>query len=81
MTIWFLVTSLSRALLHRLPSLAVLPALARVLVVPNFFHLRRMEATVFLGTFNAAEFFWYLSPILFRNSTDNSFDLIAWFLL
>ena len=33
------------------------PALGRVLVVPNFFHLRIMEATVLLGTFNAAEFF------------------------
>ena len=29
----------------------------RVLVVPNFFHLRIMEATVLLGTFNAADFF------------------------
>jgi hypothetical protein len=32
------------------------------LVVPNFFHLRKMEATVFLGTFNAADIFWYPSP-------------------
>jgi hypothetical protein len=31
------------------------PALGRGLVVQNFFHLRVMEATVFLGTFNAAE--------------------------
>jgi hypothetical protein len=30
-------------------------ALGRGLVVQNFFHLRVMEATVFLGTFNAAE--------------------------
>jgi hypothetical protein len=50
-------------------------------------HLRMMEATVFLGTFNAAEMFWYLSPdlcldtILSWSSTDNSFDLMAWFLL
>jgi hypothetical protein len=57
------------------------------LVVPNFFHLRMMEATVFLGTFNAAEMFWYPSPdlcldtILSRSSTDTSFDLMAWFLL
>jgi hypothetical protein len=29
------------------------------LVVPNFFHLRMMEATVFFRTFNAAELFWY----------------------
>ena len=31
------------------------PELGRGLVVPNFFYLRVMEATVFLGTFNAAE--------------------------
>ena len=64
-----------------------LPALGRVLVVPDFFRLRMMEATVFLGTFNAAEIFWYPSPdlcldtILSRSSRDNSFDLMAWFLL
>ena len=40
-----------------------------------------------LGTFNAAEMFWYPSPdlcldtILFGSSTDNSFNLMAWFLL
>ena len=62
------------------------PALERVLVVPNFFHLRMIEASVFLWTFNAAEFFWNLSPdlcldtILSQSSPDNSFDLIAWFL-
>jgi hypothetical protein len=28
------------------------------LVVPNFFLWRMMEDTVFLGTFNAAEFFY-----------------------
>ena len=52
-TIGFLVTSLTKALLPRLLSLAGRPALGRVLVVPNFFHLRIMEATVF---FNAAVF-------------------------
>jgi hypothetical protein len=40
-------------------SLAGRTALGRVLVVQNFFHLRMMEATVFLGTFSAAEMFWY----------------------
>ena len=46
-----------------------------------------IEATVFLGTFNAAETFWYpsanqcLDIILSQSSTDNSFDLIAWFFL
>ena len=51
------------------------------------FHLRMKEATVFLGTFNAAEMFWYPSPDLFldtilsQSSMDNSFDLMAWFLV
>uniref|UniRef100_A0A4W5PY75 Uncharacterized protein n=1 Tax=Hucho hucho TaxID=62062 RepID=A0A4W5PY75_9TELE len=41
-----------------------------------------MEATVFMGTFNPAELFWYPSPdlwldtILSQRSTDNSFDLM-----
>ena len=86
-TIGFLVTSLTEALLLRLLSLAGLAALERVLVVPNIFHLWMMEATVFLGTFNVADIFWYPSPdlcldtILSWSSTDNSFDLMAWFLL
>ena len=63
-TIGFLVISLTQAVLPRLLSLAGRPALGRVLVVTNFFHLRMMEATVFLGTFNAAEHFWYPSPDL-----------------
>ena len=85
--IGFLVTSLTKALLPRLLSLAEWPALGRVLVVPIFFHLRMMEATVFLETFNAADIFWYHSPdlcpdtILSRRSMDNSFDLMASFLL
>ena len=57
-------TSLTKPLLPLFLSLARQPALERVLVVPNFFHLRMMEATVFLGTFNAAEMFWYTSPDL-----------------
>ena len=46
-----------------------------------------MEATVFLGSFNAAEMFQYPSPdlyletILSQSSMDSSFDLMAWFLL
>jgi hypothetical protein len=62
--IGFMVTSLSKALLPRLLSLAKRLALGRDLVVPNFFHLRMMEATVFLGTFNAADNTWYPSPDL-----------------
>lgn len=45
------------ALHPRLLSLAGLPDLGRLLVVPNFFHLRMMEATVILGTFNAVDIF------------------------
>ncbi|KAK3570858.1 hypothetical protein QTP86_029193, partial [Hemibagrus guttatus] len=32
------------------------------LVVPKFFHLRMMEATLLIGTFNAADIFLYPSP-------------------
>ena len=60
-TIRFFVTSLTKVLLPRLLSLAGRPALGRVVVVPNVFHLRMTEFTVFLGMFNAAEWFWYLS--------------------
>lgn len=56
-TLGFLVTSLSKALLHRLLSFAAWPALGRVLVVPNFFHLRTMRVTVLLETLSAAENF------------------------
>ena len=63
-TIRFLVTSLTKVLLPRLLSLAGRPALGRVLVVPNFFHLRIMKATVFFGTYNDADIFWYPSPDL-----------------
>ena len=81
--IGFLVTSLTKGPSPRLLSLARRPALVRVLVVPNFFNSRMMEATVFLGTFNAAYIFWYpsldpsLDTILCRSSTDNSFDLMV----
>ena len=68
-TIGCLVSSLTKTLLPRLLSLARRPALGRVLVVPNFFHLRMMEATVFLGTFNATDIFWYPSPDLCLNTT------------
>ncbi len=87
MTIRFLVTSLDKTILNQLLSLARRPALGRVLVVPNFFHIRMMEATVLIGTLYAAEIFLYPSPdlcldtILSRRSTDNSLDFMAWFVL
>jgi hypothetical protein len=81
-TIGFLVTSLTKALLPPIagPCLAGRPALGKVLVVPKFFHLRMMEAIGFLGTFNAFPDLC-LYTILSWSSTDNSFDLMAWFLL
>ena len=54
LTIGFSVTSPTKTLLPRFLSLAGRPALGRVLVFPNFFYLRMMEATVFVGTFTAA---------------------------
>ena len=81
-TIGFLVTSLTKALLPQSLSLDGRPALGRVLVVPNFFHLQMMEATVLIGTFKAAEIVLYPSPDLFlktilsQRSTDNSFDFM-----
>jgi hypothetical protein len=61
---WSHVASLIKALLPWLLSLAERPAPWRVLVVPNFLHLRMEEAHVFFGTFNAAEMIWYPSPDL-----------------
>lgn len=47
-TTGFLITSHIEAFLLRLLSLAERPALGRDLAVPNFFHLRIIEATVLL---------------------------------
>ena len=59
----------------RLLSFAGQPVLGRVLVVPNFFLLIMMEATVFLGTFNAnTSPDLFLNTILSRSSADNSLD-------
>ena len=72
----------AKALLSRFLSLAGRPALGRVLVVTNVFHLRFMEATVFLMTFNAVDIVWYLSPdlclntILSQCSIDNIYIII-----
>ena len=62
-TIWFLVSSLTKALLHQLLSLTGWPALGRVLVVPNHSHLRMTAAIALLGIFNAADIFWCLPQI------------------
>ena len=63
-TIGFLVSPLNKGPFPRLLSLARRPALGRVLVVPNYFNLRMMEATVILGTFNTAKMFCDSSPDL-----------------
>ena len=57
----FLFTPLTKALLPRLLSLAGQPTLGRVLVVPNFIHLKIMGATVLLGTFKQQNLFFLLS--------------------
>ena len=80
-TIGFLVTSLTKALFPRSLSLDVQPALGRVLVVPNFFHLWMMKATVLIGTFKAAENVSVPFPRFFSSRQsclgDNSFELHA----
>ena len=87
LTIRFLFTSLTKPLLLQLFSLAGRPTLGTVLVFHNFFHFIMIGPTLFLGTFNAADIFWYpfpdlcLDTILARSSMDNSFNLMAWFLL
>lgn len=47
----------------RFLSLVGCPAVARVLVVLNFFHFRRTEVTEILGTFKTAECFYSLLQI------------------
>ncbi len=85
-TIRFLVTTLTKALLHQLLSLARWPALGRVLVVSNVFHLRLTETTCFCDSSMKQIFFLnsstdvWLDATLFLSSTDCSFDLRAWFL-
>ena len=76
-TIGFLVAWLAKALHPILLSLAGCLDLRRLMVVPNLFHLRMMEATVLLGAFNAADIFLCASSdlCLSRRST----DLMAWF--
>ena len=45
-TLGFLLTSLAKARLRRLLSLARLPGLGRFLVVPNFFHLHQFGVSL-----------------------------------
>jgi hypothetical protein len=56
-----LVPSLTKALLPQLLSLAMWPALERLLGVPNFFHLKGMEATV-LGDLQCCRLFFGALP-------------------
>ena len=63
-TIGFLSPFLPRPFLLDCSVWPARPALGRVLVVPNFFHLRIMVATVRFGTFNWAKLFVLPSPNL-----------------
>ena len=85
-TIGFLVTFMTKGLLPQLLSCRA-TSFRKSLGGSELLKFKNDEATVFLGTFNAAEMFWCPSPdlcidtILSRSSTDNSFNLVAWFLL
>ncbi len=55
--------------------------------MPNFFHLRFVEAAVLLGTFSAAEMFLQpsldlcINTILYPSTAGSTLDLLAWFSL
>ncbi|KAG8535530.1 hypothetical protein GDO81_028344 [Engystomops pustulosus] len=51
----FFFTSLTKAPLPQLLSLAGGPGRGKIVVVPSFFHLKIKKATVLLGTLSAAE--------------------------
>jgi hypothetical protein len=64
-TIRFLVTSLTKALLPLIGQFVRATGSRKSLGGLNFSHfLGMIEASVFLGTFNAAVMFWYPSPDL-----------------
>ena len=74
-TIRFLVTSLTRTLLSWLLSLAGRPGLGRVLMVPNFFHLGMMEATV-LGDLQCCRIIFVTFPrsVPWHNSVSELYE-------
>lgn len=59
MTTGFSVNSLTTQLSSPKPRVNIQPALGKVLVVLNFFHLLMMDAIVLSGTFKAADIFLY----------------------
>ncbi|KAF3689292.1 hypothetical protein EXN66_Car004964 [Channa argus] len=54
------------------------PTFPSLLVGPDFFNLQMMEATLLIGTLNAAANYLCIDTILSRRSTDNSLDFMAW---
>ena len=87
MTIGFLATSPTKVLLPLIAQFGQTASSRNGLGGSKLLPFQNDEATVFLGTFNAAEMFWYPSPdlclntILSQSTTDNSLDLMASFLL
>ncbi len=85
-TIGFMVTTLTKALLHQLVSLVKRPALGRILVVSNS-SIKVTETTCICDPSMKQNFFQNSSPDvwldtnLFLRSTGSSFDLRACFLL
>ena len=86
-TIGFLVTSLPKALLPRLLSLAWRPALRKRLCGSKRLPFKNDAGHCVLGDLQCCRHFLCPSPVLClntnlsRSSTDHSFDLMAWFLL
>lgn len=90
--LWSLVSSslvllllflpLTKAVLPQVLSLSGQTGQGRVLVVPNFFHLRTIEADMLWGTLSAAEILLHLWPdlclatILSLSSLGSSFTLL-----
>ena len=86
-TLVFLVTSLTMALLPPIVQFGLAASSRKSLGGSKLLPFKNDGAHSVLGTFNAADIFWYpskdlyLDTILSQSSAVNSFDLKAWFLL
>ncbi len=76
----FFITILTKVLLHQLLSLARRPALRRILVVSNFFHLRVTETTCFWVTSMKQNVFSELFPrcVAWRNPVSELYRHFFW---
>ena len=85
-TIRFLLTALTKDL-HPIAQFGKEARSRKSLGDSKLLPFKNVGGHCFLGDLNAADIFYYPSPdpcldtILSRRSTDNSFELMAWFLL